>query len=96
MYLFWTLWGIDALVALICIYFFFIGLGDGTVSSFNIVLWLFMLSSLATVLLGGYWLFSHQHTVLANLLVALLAIPSVLYGLFMGMMLIGGNSSGWK
>ncbi|QMW00358.1 osmoprotectant transporter permease [Spirosoma foliorum] len=95
MYLFWILWGIDAFVALICLYFFFIGLGDGTVSSSNIVLWLVILSGLAVVLLGGYWLSSHQHAVIAKLLLAILAIPSLLYGLFMGLMIMGGNS-GWK
>jgi ABC-type phosphate transport system permease subunit len=88
MYLFWTLWGIDAFVALVLVYFFFIGLGDGSVSSFNSGIWLVILSSLTAVLVGGYWLFSHQHTVMANLLLALLAVPSILYGLFMLLILI--------
>ncbi|GAB3794875.1 hypothetical protein GCM10028819_09910 [Spirosoma humi] len=96
MYFFWILWGIDAFVALVCIYFFVIGLGDGTVSSFNIALWLVILSGLAAVLLGGYWLFLHQYTVMAKLLLAILAVPSLLYGLVMGLVLLGGNSSGWK
>ncbi|AUD01398.1 osmoprotectant transporter permease [Spirosoma pollinicola] len=96
MYLFWTLWGIDALIAITLVYFFFIGLGDGTVSSFNILLWLMILVGLAALLVGGYWLFTHQYAVLAKLLLALLAVPGLLYGLFMGLMLLGGNSSGWK
>ncbi len=36
MILFWILWGIDAIVALIAVYFFIVGLSDGSVSSFNI------------------------------------------------------------
>ncbi|MDB5241707.1 MAG: osmoprotectant transporter permease [Spirosoma sp.] len=83
MSLFWVLWGIDVLVALVLVYFFFIGLGDGSVSSFNILLWLAILGSLTAVLVGGYWLFTHQHTLMAKLLLALLAVPSLLYGLFM-------------
>ena len=95
MYLFWTLCGIDALVTLACVIFFFIGLGDGTVSSFNILVWLIVLSGLAAVLVGGYCLFSHHYTIGATILVALLAVPCLLYGLFMGLMLTE-NNSGWK
>ena len=36
--LFRFLWGVDALIAAIFVGFFFWGLADGTVSSFNIVL----------------------------------------------------------
>ncbi|GAB3782921.1 hypothetical protein GCM10028818_39780 [Spirosoma horti] len=96
MYLFWTFWGIDALVAATLVYFFFVGLGDGTISSYNIFLWLIILLGMAAVLLGGYWLFAHQYTILAKLLVSLIAIPGILYGLFIGLMLMGGNASGWK
>ncbi len=95
MYLFWTLWGIDALITLIFVCFFFIGLADGTVSSFNGLLWLVIVGGLCGVLLGGYWLYSHQYTVLANLLLALPAVPALLYGLFMGL-LLSGDKSGWK
>lgn len=89
MYFFWILWSIDAFVALIFVYFFFTGLGNGSVSSLYIILWLAILISLTAVLLGGNWLFSHQHTFVANLLLALLAIPSVFYGLLMGLLVIG-------
>ncbi|AKD54011.1 hypothetical protein SD10_02910 [Spirosoma radiotolerans] len=33
------------------------------------------------------WLFSHHYTVMAKLLLAILAVPSVLDGLFMGLIL---------
>jgi hypothetical protein len=96
MYLFWIFWGIDAFVASILVYFFFVGLGDGSISSDNIVLWLVILLGLAAVLLGSYWLFVHQYTIAAKLLLSLVAVPGLLYALFMGLVLFGGNSSGWK
>ena len=46
---FWILWGIDAVVAAIFVLFFLIGIGDGTVSSFNIALWAGTLIALAGV-----------------------------------------------
>lgn len=95
MYVFWTLWGIDALIGLILIGFFFVGVGDGTVSPDNIILWLVLLIGLGGLLLGGYWLFTHQYTVAANLLLALLAVPALLSGLYM-LLLVSGNNSGWK
>src|ERR1051325_6776079 len=51
--IFKILWGIDALTALVFVVFFIIGIGDGTVSSFNIMLWLLILGILAAVLIGS-------------------------------------------
>ncbi|MFD2937545.1 osmoprotectant transporter permease [Spirosoma flavum] len=95
MYLFWILWGIDALLALVFVFVFFVGLGDGTVDSDNSLVWLVLLLGLAALLLGGYWLFMHQYTTAATLLMALLAVPAILYGLFM-LLMLSGNPSGWK
>src|ERR1051326_3740906 len=50
--IFKILWSIDALTALVFVVFFIIGIGDGTVSSFNIMLWLLILGILAAVLIG--------------------------------------------
>ena len=50
MKLFWALSGIDGAIALIVLVFFFAGLGDGSVSTFNIVLWLAILGGLAAIL----------------------------------------------
>lgn len=96
MYLFWTLWGIDALVSLILVFFFFVGLSDGTVSSYNIYLWLVILFGMTVVMVGSYLLFTYQYSLIAKLLLSLVAIPSILYGLLMGLMILAGNSSGWK
>ena len=51
---FWFVWGFDALIAAIFLFFFFWGLSDGTVSSFNIVLWLGILAGLAGILGGSH------------------------------------------
>ena len=95
MFLFWTLWGIDALITLVFVLFFFVGLSDGTVSANNGLLWLVILLGLAALLLGGYWLFTHQYMLVATMLMAVLAVPGIVYGLFM-LLMVSGNNSGWK
>lgn len=80
--IFKILWGIDALTALIFVVFFIIGIGDGTVSSFNIMLWLLILGILAAVLIGSISLQRVGRPRFANALAIALAVPSVLTGLF--------------
>ena len=80
--MFWLPWGVDVVVALIFVYFFFVGLGDGSVSSFNIVLWLLILCVSAAVVGGSLALRASGRTVLAIALVTIIAVPSVLIGLF--------------
>jgi hypothetical protein len=48
------LFGIDALAGAVILYFFFVGLADGSVSSFNMGLWAAILAALAAILGGGY------------------------------------------
>lgn len=85
---FWIPWAIDAVIALIALYFFFIGLADGSVSSFNIGLWLLILLGLAIVVGGGLWLRSAGRSGLAMVLLLILAVPGVLVGLFFAVLLI--------
>ncbi len=47
---FWLLWSFDALIADIIVYFFVSGLARGSVSSFNLGLWLAFLLGLAGIL----------------------------------------------
>ena len=82
MILFWILWGIDALVALVAIYFFIIGLGDGSVSSFNGLLWLGILVGLAAVLGGGWMLKTSGQLKSAKVLLSVVAVPAVFFFLF--------------
>ncbi len=82
MILFWVFWSIDAIVALIALSFFFIGIGDGTVSSFNIALWLVLLAVLAGVLIGSFILKLRGKMIPAKILAGILAIPALLVLLF--------------
>ena len=86
-WMFWIAWIIDALVASIFGYFFLIGIGDGTVSSFNIVLWLGILGSLAGIVGGSLWL-RKRSPVGALILLLVLAIPAILALLFFLVILI--------
>lgn len=79
---FWIPWGIDLVVALIAIGFFFVGLADGSVSSFNIGLWMLILAVIAAVVGGSLALRAAGRTGLAMGLATLFAVPSVLIGLF--------------
>ncbi len=82
MVLFRILAGIDCIVSLVILYFFAIGLADGTVSSFNMQLWLTILGGVAAVLIGGIALHASGRRALANCVLLLLAGPGVAFGLF--------------
>ena len=79
--MFWLPWGIDVIVALVFVYFFFVGVADGSVDSFNIVLWLVILCVSAAVVGGSLALRASGRTGLAITLVTIVAVPSVLIGL---------------
>ena len=74
--------GIDALAATVVVFFFLWGVSDGTVSSFNILLWLAMLGGVGAVLGGGVWLRSYGLVRQANGVLLILAIPATLIALF--------------
>jgi len=80
---FWFPWAIDVVIAIIVLYFFLVGLADGSVSSFNIGLWLLILLGLGSILGGSLWLKTAGHPTLAMVLLLILAIPGLLYGLFL-------------
>lgn len=82
MWFFRFLLAVDALAALVVVYFFFIGLADGSVSSFNMGLWLGILAVVAAILGGGWMLNGKGQRAAANAVLAILAVPTLLYGLF--------------
>jgi hypothetical protein len=82
------LWGADALIAAVILYFFFLGLTDGSVSMFNIGLWLAILAALAGVLGGSLWLRSAGRQRLATVVLLILAVPGILFALFFVVLLI--------
>ena len=89
--LFKIIYGFDALVALIILYFFFVGIADGTVSQFNAILWLVIIVVLASVLCGSIWFNSHNHIVLSFATLLIIAIPAFLFLLYF-LIAISGNS----
>ena len=82
MILFRILFAIDAVVALVVLYFFFVGLGDGSVSSFNIALWLVLLGGVAAIVGGGWVLNAKGQRRAALGVLSILALPGLLFGLF--------------
>jgi hypothetical protein len=87
-YLFWISWVVSAIVTGVFVYFFFIGLADGSVSSFNIALWSVILLAVTGVTGGSLWLKKAGHPVLATLVASLLGVPGLLAGLFLIVLLI--------
>lgn len=87
--LFKILFGIDLIAALAVVYFFLWGVSDGTVSSFNIGIWLLLLAAVSSIV-GGGWLLNHtgrRGAAIAVLLI--LAAPAFLFGLFvLGMIVL--------
>ncbi len=71
-----------AAVLAVALYFFVIGIGDGSVSSFNILLWLIMLVCLGCIVAGGYGLNARGQRGTATALLAVLAIPGLCAVLF--------------
>ncbi len=74
---FWIFWIFNALVSLVPIYFFFVGLNDGTVSSRNIGIWFLLLLVVAVVLVGSLLLKAANQMALAKVLLILAAIPGI-------------------
>jgi hypothetical protein len=85
---YWIPWAIDVVIVTVVIYFFLVGLADGSVSSFNIGLWLLIFIGLASVVGGSLWLKFAGHSSLATVFVLILAVPGVLFGLFFVFILI--------
>ena len=88
--LFNIVWGIDLIVALVVVFFFVVGVQDGSVSSFNIALWAGIFAALGVVVIGSRVLHRKGHRVLATLLAAVPAIPALLYGLLIVAMMFSG------
>jgi hypothetical protein len=85
---FWFLWGVDALIASVVLYFFFAGLADRSVSMFNIGLWMAILAALSAVVGGSLWLRSTGRRSAAAIVLLILAVPGILFALFFIALLI--------
>jgi len=94
MSLFKILWGIDAIGAAIIVWFFITGLADGTVTHRNIKLWLFILLLAGSVLWVSMLLKKQGYDKYAMLTVLIIAIPAIIYGLFV--LLMASNNGRWN
>jgi drug/metabolite transporter (DMT)-like permease len=74
--------GVDAIALAIVVFFFVAGLSDGTVSAYNSGIWAALLGGTFGVVIGGVLLRRSGRRVAANLVLALLAVPAGLLGLF--------------
>jgi hypothetical protein len=74
---FWILWSFNALMSLVPVYFFFVGLNDGSITSRNIGLWGIIILMVAAVLFGTLWLMGHNQISLAKIILILAAIPGI-------------------
>lgn len=86
---FWIPWAIDAVIAAIVVFFFLWGLADGSVSTFNIGIWILALGGIAVVAAGSIWLRSIGRPGLGAALALVLAVPGVLVGLFFLILIVG-------
>ena len=79
------------LVAVVAVVFFFVGIADGSVSSFNIALWLGLLGAIAALLALGRSLRVRGHPKAAVALLSLLALPGLMYAFFMILVVASGT-----
>lgn len=85
---FWILWGFDALLALVILYFSLAGLADGSVSSSNMGLWLVIVLAVCGIMFGSIALRSAGRLGLAVAVLLVLALPGLLLILFFGLLLV--------
>lgn len=85
---FWVLFAFDAVLAAVLMAFFFIGIGDGSVSSFNIGLWLALLAAAGAILGGSLMLNARNHSRMAIALLLIPALPGLTYLAFVLMMIV--------
>ena len=78
----------SALTTVVAVTFFVIGVGDGSVSSFNLALWLGLLSAMGLSLWGGHALRARGRSSLAIAALAVTAVPGVFAALFILLVLI--------
>ena len=93
---FWILWSFSALMSLIPIYFFFIGLADGSITSRNLGLWGVILLVVAAILCGTLWLKDNDHFGLAKLILIFAAVPGLFVLLYFLIVITSGKKTRWN
>jgi len=86
---FWILWIFNAVMSLVPIYFFMLGLSDGSVDADNMGIWMILLAVVALVLGGTYWLKTRNQMMAAKVVLIIAAIPSIIAIIFMAIAIFG-------
>jgi hypothetical protein len=86
---FWILWGFDGIIALVILYFFIIGLADGSITSANLGLWFLILFLVAGIMGGSLLLKTYGHLTTARIVLFLMALPGFIYLLFILLVVLG-------
>lgn len=86
---FWILWIFNALMSLIPVSFFFIGLSDGSIDGDNIGIWMLILGVVGLILGGTYWLKTKNQLFAAKIILIISSIPSLIAILYIGMIMFG-------
>jgi peptidoglycan/LPS O-acetylase OafA/YrhL len=86
--LFTICWWLCAAAALVPVWYFMAGLGDGTVGADNLLLWMLLLGGTGAALYGSHRLRTLGRIRLAWLLLAVLLVPAMVALLFMVMLLV--------
>lgn len=82
---------VAGLTSSVIVIFFLLGLGDGSVSSLNIEIWLVGLALAAGVPLAGTFLAQRGHHFIATLVLGILALPGFLSALFILLFILSGE-----
>lgn len=77
------LWACDAVAGAIVVLFFIAGVADGSVSSFNAGIWAIALAVVGFTVCGSLLLRNAGYLRLGVLVASILAVPALLYALFM-------------
>jgi len=77
------LFGVAGLVGALFLFFFLWGLSDGTVSAYNMLLWLMILGGIGAILGFAMKLKAGANLLAACILLCVLALPGLLAGLFL-------------
>lgn len=88
--LFRFLLGVDILAIALVSYFFFAGLAEGTVSDFNAGIWGQIWAGIGAIMAVGLWLRRSGRPRLANLALAVLALPALASGAFLLVVMFSG------
>jgi len=86
---FWILWIFNALMSLIPVSFFFIGLSDGSIDGDNIGIWLLILGVIGLILGGTYWLKTKNQLLVARIILLISSIPCLIALLYIGIAMFG-------